>query len=112
MLGGWLRYRWRIDRAWSSAVAVSALLLFEPAAWLASGLGTVRVRSLGANVRDLSGSHDPADSDVQTLSTKHSRATSRVSMPSGFVGKHPLRQEPGDSTVGIDTLRHEPKGAR
>lgn len=34
-----LGYRWRTRRAWSSALAVSALLLLEPAAWLTSGLG-------------------------------------------------------------------------
>ena len=38
-LFGMLGYRWRSNRAWSSAFAVSVVLLLEPAAWLASGLG-------------------------------------------------------------------------
>jgi hypothetical protein len=38
-LFGVLGYRWRVLRAWTSAVAVSLLLCGEPLAWVVSGLG-------------------------------------------------------------------------
>jgi len=38
-LYGLLGHRWRVQRAWSSAAAVSILLCFEPVAWFVSGLG-------------------------------------------------------------------------
>ena len=39
-LFGVLGYRWRVRRAWTSAMAVSMLLCLEPLAWMASGLGS------------------------------------------------------------------------
>ena len=38
-LYGILGQRWRTQRAWTSALAVSLLLCLEPLAWLVSGLG-------------------------------------------------------------------------
>jgi hypothetical protein len=39
-LFGVLGYRWRVARAFTSAIAVSALLCGEPLAWTVSGLGS------------------------------------------------------------------------
>jgi hypothetical protein len=37
---GFLGYRWRAQRAWSSALAFSLALALEPVAWVAAGLET------------------------------------------------------------------------